>query len=1085
MRFKRADSTVTFSRKPSQLVTVAAPLEPDSDDSFGDAPIIKPSKKRGRKPKQDQPLSLQTSPRKGKHKSLARRRTLSTIKKGVVTSKTVSSYVGNPLIEILGEDLGLEGFGSDGDSPASSSSSATADEALDDDESDTDSAPDVLKGHKGKVDWSPPAWAGQARSNGQRQSGIARSNGDIRGSSSETETESELDETPSPPGSAAQKRKGLLTPPRGPGKRMRLHHQTPNEVRGGSVSMPIMRSSPPVNPTGATDSGTDSETEPESEPEQLNEGARPTLIPRADQIYTGSFVLDPKTDMRVPASINTFLRAYQREGVQFFYDRWKEGRGGILGDDMGLGKTIQVISFLSAIMRKTATRADEGRRAAHVLSLQEEGASNRDLPPPNSTWPTCLIIAPKTVVGNWERELQTWGYFEVGVYNGARDARQRVLTNFRLGRLDIVLSSFTTVRNDIELLNDLPWSCIFVDEVHVLKNAASKITVAFNRFQCKVRFGLTGTALQNGYKEMWPLLDWSNPGRLGTASQWKTCIERPLMLGQARDCTEEQLARARLLATRFVERLLPIFWLRRTKALIKDQLPQKFDHVVFCPLTDIQIAVYKRFLETEDVQLMLRKDEPCECGKTNKGKLVGRGYCCHKLNRHGKPWSHLILVYMEILLKISNNVLLIFPGPSDTPEQIERNRALLKIAFPDADSAETTYGKALMKSSLCGKYQVLVKLLDQWRKEGGNKVLIFTKSVKLLEFLAHWLTHSGINLRTLDGKTPSDSRMRVVDEFNHDPSIFVFLISTMTGGTGLNLTAANKVVVFDPNWNPAHDLQAMDRAYRYGQTRDVSVYRLLAAGSLEELVYARQLYKQQQMRIGYEASVQTRYFLGVQGEKGKHGELFGVRNLFTLQDSAFLTKHTIERANLEQLVWALENVPTQLGGKTVAAPSSLEDLGDMMTNEDAPATKTEKSEKEDEIFAILSGTGVQYSHRNDVVLMETPVEGDIVDMAINASVFKCRKGKKRKRPQVSEEQPERGKKTSVPWPPKRRHHQKRMYTSAREMLNVRQQELLRCKYIQTLDQQELSRFAGEFIVKSEAERLEILARLDREFAARP
>ena len=119
------------------------------------------------------------------------------------------------------------------------------------------------------------------------------------------------------------------------------------------------------------------------------------------------------------------------------------------------------------------------------------------------------------------------------------------------------------------------------------------------------------------------------------------------------------------------------------------------------------------------------------------------------------------------------------------------------------------------------------------------------------------------------------SGMPMIDKFNKDPEVYIFLISTLAGGTGLNLTGANKVVIFgifatrlvkqdahpmllDPNWNPAHDLQAMDRAFRFGQTRDVSVYRLLGAGSVEELIYARQIYKQQQMAIGYEASVQTR-----------------------------------------------------------------------------------------------------------------------------------------------------------------------------------------------------------------------------------
>lgn len=227
--------------------------------------------------------------------------------------------------------------------------------------------------------------------------------------------------------------------------------------------------------------------------------------------------------------------------------------------------------------------------------------------------------------------------------------------------------------------------------------------------------------------------------------------------------------------------------------------------------------------------------------------------------------------------------------------------------------------------------------------------------------------------------------MPLIDKFHEDPDITVFLISTAAGGTGLNLTGANKVRQFDVtlphsvdrillnaqvvifgivslllfaeisltyirscrsqleyastimlwdvkltkiNSDPAHDLQAMDRAYRFGQTRDVHVYRLLGAGSLEELVYARQVYKQQQMRIGYEASVQTRYFGGVQNDAARQGELFGIKNIFKLHEEQLATKmavrthHStlkggllisaqIEQAHVAELNWALENIASK------------------------------------------------------------------------------------------------------------------------------------------------------------------------------
>ncbi|KAG8681958.1 hypothetical protein FRC08_015280 [Ceratobasidium sp. 394] len=341
-------------------------------------------------------------------------------------------------------------------------------------------------------------------------------------------------------------------------------------------------------------------------PDQANVG--PLSLPSADPAYT----------VQVPASINRQLREYQRDGVRFFHQRWAEGRGGMLGDDMGLGKTIQVIAFLTAALRKSGDNRDMHRRRDRVRALQDEGLARADLPRADKKWGTCLIICPKTVVGNWEKELDTWGYFEYGTYAGDKTIRDEVLKDFTMGRLDIVLTAFDTARTYIDLFSDLPWSMVFVDEVHRCKNPTSGTTVALNRFSCKVRFGLTGTAIQNGYKELWTLLDWCAPGKVGTQNQWKLNIGIPLAEGQAHRATQAQVSKARLLAERLVQQLLPVFFLRRTKVLIADQMPRKFDQVVFCPLAKTQLEVYKRFLETRDVQLMTQKDEPCDCESGQK-----------------------------------------------------------------------------------------------------------------------------------------------------------------------------------------------------------------------------------------------------------------------------------------------------------------------------------------------------------------------------------------------------------------------------------------------------------------------------------
>ncbi|KAF7345108.1 DNA excision repair protein ERCC-6-like 2 [Mycena venus] len=686
----------------------------------------------------------------------------------------------------------------------------------------------------------------------------------------------------------------------------------------------------------------------------------------------GPLVLDAEKGIRVPAAINTYLRDYQREGVKFFWERYNEGRGALLGDDMGLGKTIQVISFLSAIMKKDGVKTDRKRRRKHVAELQESKAwrKKKTLPLANETWPTCLIIAPSTVVGNWERELQKWGYFEVGSYIGAPEERKMVLNDFKLGRLDVVLTSIDLARRDIAALQDLAWSCIFVDEVHTVKNPKSKTSVAYNEFACIRRFGLTGTAIQNSYDELWTILDWTNPGAVGNRGEWRSFVSNPLKNGQSANASAEELTRARDVSLVLVDKLLPKFFLRRTKDIIADQLPQKSDEVVFCPLTKSQIRVYKQILAMDELQTVLRRDDPCPCGSKKRQQK-----CCIPFDKSA------VFKFMSVLIKLSNHLGLILPTPNDTLEQLKRNRELQDVAFPNGGAP--SYGVAMLDPKYCGKWKVLLTLLEDWRRDRTNKVLIFTKSVKLLEMMSHQLKVAGYGFLQLDGSTKQSERMPMIDRFHADRDVFIFLISTMAGGTGLNLTGANKVVIFDPNWNPAHDLQAMDRAFRFGQTRNVSVFRLLGAGSVEELIYARQVYKQQQMAIGYNASIQTRYFSGVQGDKSRQGELFGLKNIFKLHEGALQTRQVIEKAHLAELDWALVALEPKVNtkrtgdrdladvdGKVEKEYSELKGLGALLFDDGLPPVKDN-----------VEKTAVQgmYTHQNADLLVSSTIEQERIE----------------------------------------------------------------------------------------------------------
>ncbi|KAF8622607.1 hypothetical protein AX15_006865 [Amanita polypyramis BW_CC] len=708
-------------------------------------------------------------------------------------------------------------------------------------------------------------------------------------------------------------------------------------------------------------------------------------------------------------------------------------------------------------MRKSGVITDKDRRHKHVSQLQDgEGwKKRRELPPANATWPTCLIIAPSTVVHNWERELETWGYFEVGLYVGNPKEREPIINDFKLGRLDVVLTTFDIARKDIDILDNLSWSCIFVDEVHRVKNEAAKITKAYHQFRCCRRFGLTGTTIQNSYKEMWTILDWTNPGQLGSSRQWQGFVVKPLTAGQSSSSTEGERAKALAVALVLRDKLLPRFFLRRTKEIIKNQLPRKTDQVVFCPLTQRQINAYKNLLQMEQVQNLIHRAAPCSC---RSGK--SRQACCHP----SVPGD--VFKFMSILIKLSNHLGLILPAPMDSPEQTIRNRALSEVAFPDGDIPK--YGTAMMQPQYCGKWAVLNLLLKEWRRDSTNKVLIFTKSVKLLEMLEFHLHAQDHGFLKLDGGTKQSERMPVIDQFHTDPDVFIFLISTLAGGTGLNLTGANKVVIFDP----AHDLQAMDRAFRFGQTRDVSVYRLLGAGSIEELIYARQIYKQQQMAIGYEASVQTRYFEGIQGDATKKGELFGTENIFKLHEDKLATKMTIEKANLAELDWALANMKavrskkrdkiteeliTDAGGKE---DSYMKGLGALLFDDTVPRTQEGGS---DAIQRTLSAIGVTYSHINDELLQPSRIEEERTKTTL----------RKARKPRQSNGTKTR-KSPELDWPPKRKHH--KPPPTPEEQLVLRHEALIQLGMIG--DRDDVPAFAREFARKSLAERVEIIARLD-------
>lgn len=686
----------------------------------------------------------------------------------------------------------------------------------------------------------------------------------------------------------------------------------------------------------------------------------------------------------IPAAIAQYLRDYQIVGVRFLHQLFVYQKGGVLGDDMGLGKTVQVAAFLAAAFGKSGDERD----AKRMRKMRRAG---------DHWYPRVLIVCPGSLIRNWKNELNRWGWWHVDLYHGAD--KEDVLQTARAGRLEIMITTYVTYKNNQRAVNAIQWDAVVADECHVMKDRLSETTRAMNEVNALCRIGLTGTAIQNKYEELWTLLNWTNPGHFGTIAEWRQTISKPLTVGQSHDATLHQLSVARKTAKKLVQNLLPEFFLRRMKTLIANQLPKKSDKVVFCPLTDVQREAYGNFLEGFNVSLINSVADPCPCGSGRK-----KGWCCDRNLPNGKPWQAIVFPTVITLQKLANHLTLLIPSSSDPTDKQKSELNTLRTCVPD-DWEELYRNRDsimnLANPEFCGKWKVLKKLLRFWH-ENGDKVLVFSHSVRLLRILQHLFHNTSYTVSYLDGSLSYEERQRVVDDFNSDPGQFVFLISTKAGGVGLNITSANKVVIFDPHWNPSFDLQAQDRAYRIGQVRDVDVFRLISAGTIEEIVYARQIYKQQQANIGYNASNERRYFKGVQQDSDRKGEIFGLSNLFTFQADQIVLRDIVNKTNIaeakvgvnltdidiekiEKIEKDEDDALTQVKKEEVDdddGPGGLGQLAELLTAENKEDLLDAKKQagrppKSDAIAAILASAGVEYTHENSEVVGSSRVEAQL------------------------------------------------------------------------------------------------------------
>lgn len=443
----------------------------------------------------------------------------------------------------------------------------------------------------------------------------------------------------------------------------------------------------------------------------------------------------------VPEPLNNVLRNYQKTGFNWLHFLHRYAFGGILADEMGLGKTVEILSFL--------------------LSIRGEGTS--------------LIICPSSLIYNWANEIDKFIGEQIDYIVIAGTRQQRIRDIESAANYDIVITSYYMAHLDIEEYKKIDFLYCILDEAQHIKNKAAKRTQSIKDIQSRNRIAITGTPLENNIGELWSIFDFLMPGFLGNHQWFRQHFENPI---NGFDNTERKIAFHKL------KDLIRPFVLRRTKASVIKELPDKIEQVLFMELTEKQKAVY--------VDTLSRV-------RTHYFQLVEQ-----------KGWESTYMDFLAALTRLRQICL----HPALTEEEL-RNEEAEEISV---------------------KLSALIELIQE-AIDSGHRVLVFSQFVKMLQLIRNEFHVQEIEYLYLDGKTKN--RVRLVDEFNQS-DIPVFLISLKAGGTGLNLTGADSVILFDPWWNPSVENQAIDRAHRIGQEKVVNVYRLLTKGTIEEKIYQLQ-----------------------------------------------------------------------------------------------------------------------------------------------------------------------------------------------------------------------------------------------------
>lgn len=409
-----------------------------------------------------------------------------------------------------------------------------------------------------------------------------------------------------------------------------------------------------------------------------------------------------------------------------------------------------------------------------------------------------LILCPKSTLGNWYSEINRFcPSLRAFKFQGSKEERQEQIAegwlNFKKNKTDIIITSFELCLKEQSAFRHVKWKYLIVDEAHRIKNEASKLSLVIRQFRTDFRLLLTGTPLQNNLRELWALLNFLFPEMFASGDEFERTFD--LMATHHADgrllTTEEKTARNAAIVSR-LHKILKPFLLRRVKSEVMVELPPKKELLLYVPLTAMQRDLYRT--------LLARNVDAITDGQAG-GKVR--------------------LLNLAMQLRKACNHPYLFDGFEDRTADV--------------------FGEHLVTNS--GKMMLLDRMLQRLISK-GSRILIFSQMTAMLDILEDYCRMRAFPYCRIDGSTSSEDRDRQLEEFNApDSPLKVFLLSTRAGGLGINLATADTVVIYDSDWNPQVDLQAMDRAHRIGQRKPVSVFRLAHEHTIEEKVIERALLK--------------------------------------------------------------------------------------------------------------------------------------------------------------------------------------------------------------------------------------------------